>query len=77
MRKKCNYCEKSRSKLMYAYIFLILSNALIRSYFGYKLETLLDLLLIPSSFVALFAIIIVLVKYRDLKFSENSSQRNH
>ena len=62
---------------MYAYIFLISSNVLIRSYFGYKLETVIDLLLIPSSCVALFAIIIVLVKYRDLKFSENSSQGNH
>ena len=77
MRKKCNYCEKSRSKLLYSYILLIVSNAFIRFYFGYKLETLTDLLLIPSSCVALFAIIIVLVKYRDLRFSEESSQKNH
>ena len=77
MRKKCNYCEKSRFKLLYAYVLLILSNALIRFYLGYKLETLIDILLIPSSFVSLFAIIILLVKYRDLKISENLSRRNH
>ena len=63
MKKKCQYCTKTRTNLVFVFVAILLVNAVGRAYLGYPLDNIRDIMLLPSAMTILFALLALIFKY--------------
>ena len=62
MKNKCSQCQKIRTRLISNYGFLIVINYIIRSYFEFETNTIMDLLFLPTVITLTVAILLFIDK---------------
>ena len=63
MKKKCQYCTKTRTNLLFVFVAVLLVNAVSRAYLDYPLDNTKDILLLPSATTIIFALLALIFKY--------------
>jgi hypothetical protein len=62
MKKKCQYCKKTRVNLLFFFIAVLLINAVGRTYFNFPLENVREVMLLPAMTTLFIAVLTVIYK---------------
>ena len=75
MKNNCRYCNKTRAKLLFVFVFVLLLNAIGRAYLNLPLADIKDIMLLPSATTLIFGFLALI--FKPTKFQkENIGTKN-